>query len=66
MKVSWVLRTSKQGASIGEKMALQMKLLMIWLFCVAEEVTLAMEEILDKEKDYKQLIEVTTFLFERS
>ena len=35
-------------------------------FCVAEEVTLAMEEILDKEKDYKQLIEVTTFLFERS
>ena len=25
-----------------------------------------MEEILDKEKEYKSLIEVTTFLFERS
>ena len=31
-----------------------------------EEVDLAMDEILQKEKDYKQLIEVTTFLFERS
>ena len=31
-----------------------------------EEVTLAMEEILEKEKDYKGLIEVTLVLFERS
>jgi len=31
-----------------------------------EEVTLAMEEILEKEKDYKNLIEVTLVLFERS
>ena len=31
-----------------------------------EEVDLAMDEILQKEKDYKQLIEVTSFLFERS
>ena len=31
-----------------------------------EEVTLAMEEIAEKEKDLKQLVEVTSFLFERS
>ena len=31
-----------------------------------EEVTLAMEEILENEKDFKQLVDVTNFLFERS
>ena len=34
-------------------------------FCDAEEVTLAMEEICEKEKDFKQLIDVTTGLYER-
>ena len=31
-----------------------------------EEVTLAMEEILEKEKDLKQIVDVTQILFERS
>lgn len=33
---------------------------------LVEEVTLAMEEILEKEKDLKQLVEITQILFERS
>ena len=31
-----------------------------------EEVTLAMDEILQKEKDMKQLVQTTQFLFERT
>ena len=33
---------------------------------IGEELTLAMEEITENEKDYKSLIEITTCLFERS
>ena len=36
------------------------------LVSVLEEVTLAMEEILEKEKDLKQIVEVTQILFERT
>ena len=35
-------------------------------YSLEEEVTLAMEEILEKEKDLKQLVETAQFLFERS
>ena len=35
-------------------------------YSLEEEVTLAMEEIQEKEKDLKQLVETAQFLFERS
>ena len=35
-------------------------------YCLEEEVTLAMEEILEKEKDMVRLVETAVSLFERS